>query len=589
MSLYERNWDDAGRAALGAPRWAQHRSNMLSAFPSPHRAAGDPLAIAIADAVRHIDDLRPEALGPAYLGTNPALTIDFDAVRRATMLPDMTDAADVVREVVRLFEGAPHWGHPLTMCNVIPQPNTVAIIAAMLAQVYSLNILEGEYAWNVHRAELETGAMLADIFGWPQVTAGCVYTYGGSGCWTYGVKYALTRVLPNSRNAGVRTDAKVICSQQAHYTMLNSTDWTGLGMDNIVRIRTDVDTNAMDVRHLEEVLKDLSAQGIPVAAIICTMGTTDANAFDPADEVRRLMDRYPNPAGYGAALLYCDAVVGWSWTVFRRYDFEKNELGFSEEALPYLRRVARAAAAIEHADAVGVDFHKVGWAPYGSSVFVYKNADEFEHLLQRPESPYLQPRSPYNPLDYTLEVSRPATGSLAGWATLKYLGYEGFQSILGGILEMKLYVRHLLDQSPTLACANPEDFGLCTLFRAYPAHINGNAQFERELTDPSSRSELIRHNKLTRAIGDLLWDWFRAGKTINGLHTPYMSFSTGFRVTEYNRDATDPEAVVFALKIFPMNVHIQPKTMRHVLDCVLAARDEVVAREQARGGIMPPA
>jgi len=64
---------------------------------------------------------------------------------------------------------------------VIPQPNTVAIVAAMLAQVYSLNILEGEYAWNVHRAELETASMLAGAFGWDTKRAGCVYTYGGSG------------------------------------------------------------------------------------------------------------------------------------------------------------------------------------------------------------------------------------------------------------------------------------------------------------------------------------------------------------------------------------------------------------------------
>ena len=74
--------------------------------------------------------------------------------------------------------------------------------------------------------------------------------------------------------------------------MQNSTDWTGLGMDNIVRVRTDVDSNAMDVSHLETLLKDVHARGVPVASVVCTMGTTDANAFDPADEVRALLDRY---------------------------------------------------------------------------------------------------------------------------------------------------------------------------------------------------------------------------------------------------------------------------------------------------------
>lgn len=578
MTTFDEHFTDEGGIAANAPAWARYRADMLSAFPSPYRSATDPLASAIADAVRRIDLLRPEPNGPAYLGTDPALRIDFDRVKRATLPERMSSPDAVVQDVVSLFEGAPNWGHPLTMCNVIPQPNTVAIIAAMLAQVYSLNILEGEYAWNAHRAELETGAMLAGAFGWDPEQAGCVYTYGGSGCWTYAVKYALTRVLPESRRAGVRTDAKVICSQQAHYTMQNSTDWTGLGMDQIVRVRTDPDTNAMDVGHLETLLREYSASGVPVAAVVCTMGTTDANAFDPADRVRALLDRYPNQPPFGPALLYCDAVVGWSWALFRTYDFDANPLGFSAAALPYLRRVSAAASAIAHADAVGVDFHKVGWTPYGSSAFIYRRASEFESILRRPESPYLQPRSPYNPLDYTLEVSRPATGSLAGWATLKYLGREGFQAILGGILETKLYLRHVLDREPNLVCANPDDDGLCTLLRAYPPEIDGNAQFERELADPAARDELIRHNQLTRAIGDILWTWFRAGKVIDGFHTPYMSFSTGFRVTTYNRDARDPDAVMFALKIFPMNVHMHPRLMRHVLRCVLAARDEAVAQ-----------
>ena len=61
---------------------------------------------------------------------------------------------------------------------------------------------------------------------------------------------------------------------------------------------------------------------------------------------------------------------------------------------------------------------------------------------------------------------------------MKYLGYEGFHAILGGILETKMHLR-LLITIPELACANPDDYGLCTLFRAYPRGVDGNTQFER--------------------------------------------------------------------------------------------------------------
>lgn len=246
---------------------------------------------------------------------------------------------------------APNWGSPLTMCNVSPQGNTAAIIASMLSQVFAANTLEGEYAWNVHRAELETAGMMGNLFGWDPVNTGAIYTYGGGGCWTYGLKYGLTRVLPDSRFKGVRTDAKVICSHQAHYVQQNATDWTGLGMDNIVHVRTDVATNQMDLVHLEEILKDLTARNIPIATVICTMA---------------------------------------------------------------------------------------------------------------------------------------------------------------------------------------------------------------------------------EAVGNRLFEWFRAGRKIDGKYTPYMSFTTGFRNADYNRDGTDAEAVVYALKSFPMNVFVTPQIMQWVLHCVHAARDEVL-------------
>ena len=55
-----------------------------------------------------------------------------------------------------------------------------------------------------------------------------------------------------------------------------------------------------------------------------------------------------------------------------------------------------------------------------------------------------------------------------------------------------------------------------------------------------------------------------------------MSFSTGFRNTDYNRKGTDSDAVVYALKSFPMNVLVTPEIMQWALHCVHRARDEIL-------------
>ncbi len=469
----------------------------------------------------------------------------------------------------------PIGGHPLTLCNVNPQGNTAAIIAAVLSQLFAPNILEGEYAWNIHQAELESGGMLANLVNWNADLAGAIYTYGGSGCWTYHLKYALTRVLPNSRKHGVRTDAKVICSQQAHYTMLNSSDWTGLGMDNILIIPTDSATNAMDLKKLELALIECTVHHIPIASVVCTMATTDANAFDEVKGVRDLLDQYPNEKAFGKALLYCDAVIGWPWLMFKNYNFKQNPLQFSAAVLPLIEKNYEAIKGIFYADAFGVDFHKTGFSPYISSVFVYKNATEFETLLGRTTPAYLQRRTPYNPMDYTLEVSRAATGSLAGWATLNYFGEEGFQSILGGILENKLVLKNMLECNESMCCVNELDFGLVTLFRIYPVGVHAKLQYNKEFNYPAYRKTLIKSNLFIKAVADLLYDWFHTTKRINGKCTPNISYSAGFCPTTYNPFSADKEALVYALKIFPLNVHVTVDSMQHALNCILAARDEV--------------
>jgi L-2,4-diaminobutyrate decarboxylase len=577
ISLVDKIDSDKKDHKIKTPKWAKFKKEMRESFPSPYSGKKDSLAKGIDLAIRELDKLKPKGIhDPAYLGKNPDLIIDFENVKKSHLNPKMSSSKEVIKQVIKLFEGLPNWGHPLTMNNVTPQGNTAAIVAGILTKIFAPNILEGEYAWNIHKAELESAGILANLAGWDSQKAGCVYTYGGSGCWTYHLKYALTRVLPDSRNKGIRTDAKVICSQQAHYTMLNSSDWMGLGMDNIIRIKTDKITNAMDLVHLEEVLIDCKANHIPVASIVCTMATTDANAYDPVEEVRKLIEKYPNPSEFGKTLLYCDSVIGWAWLTFQNYDFKENPLGFSDSVLPYIEKNYNAIKGIFFADAFGVDFHKTGFSPYISSTFVYKNSEEFESLMSRSTSAYLQPRSPYNPLNYTLEVSRTATGSVAGWATLKFLGHEGFLSILGGILENKVYLKNKILENPEIICVNSSDYGLVTLLRIYPFGINANQQYYNELHNPSFKNELINHNKFINKIGDKLFEWVRSGKKINGLSTPYLSFTTGFRATEYNRDLLDESAVIFAIKIFPMNVHITPEIMSHVLDCIVAARDEVL-------------
>ena len=274
-----------------------------------------------------------------------------------------------------------------------------------------------------------------------------------------------------------------------------------------------------------------------------------------------------------------DAVIGWSWLAFGGYDFEANPLQFSPQALTILEQNYRQMAPVHHADAIGIDFHKTGWAPYNCSLFMVQDYARFTALLERPSPAYLQDRTPYNPFKFTLETSRTGAYSLAGWATLRLFGREGFQVMLGRIIEVELFLRQLLARNRNLVCVNPDNDGFVTLFRVYPKHINAEEQYEQELNDPRHREELRAYNLLQQRIANKLFAMLRDPKhKVPGWENPpYTGFTMGYRPPVYAPDEKDPHYWVYALKAFPMSPNSNELSMLIVRNYVLQARDLVIA------------
>lgn len=565
-------------------KWRQHIKTIQASFPSPWKEEGDDQifentflsAVCQLNTMKHPRMYQEQNAWQGYLG-DPALP-DYSECRNVSLKQQMTPLSEVITELVGFFNGMPNWNHPQTMCNVVPPSNTASIIGSTLSQIFSPNILEGEYSWNIAKTEIESGAMLSELIGWNPQKSGGIYTFGGTGCYFYGLKLALTSVLGmDSRFTGIREDGQILVSRSGHYIKQNCSDWSGLGMNNVREIPVD-EYNRMDIEALKEEMDVCKKEGKPIIMIVCTMGTTDAFAIDPIAKVRSLIDNYENAKGYPKPFLYADAVIGWSWLSFRTYDFEKNPLQFSKKALKILKYNYEQMKPLHHADGIGIDFHKTGWAPYNCSFFITKDYKKFEKLLGRPLPGYLQDRTPYNPFKFTFETSRTGAYSLAGWATLRLFGYEGYQVMLGRIIEVGIFFRELLHKDKNLVCVNPDNHGFVTLFRVYPRHINAEEQYEKELNDPAYKEQLRAYNLLQQRIANKLFGMLRDPKqSIPGWENPpYTSFTSGYRATEYNPDEKDGNYLIYALKSFPMSPNSNEISMQVVRNYVLKARDLVV-------------
>ena len=166
-------------------------------------------------------------------------------------------------------------------------------------------------------------------------------------------------------------------------------------------------------------------------------------------------------------------------------------------------------------------------------------------------------------------------------ATLKYMGKEGFRSILGGILDIQHYFRdEVIVNEPTAVCVNDSDHGFVTLFRVYKTGVDAATQYQRELTDPAASAELAENNQLQKDIADLLWQWYRYGKPGDD-YAPYISYTSGFRPTEYEDESIEP-GFIYAVKSYPMNVNVTYEVMDDLM-LVLEARDAI------ESGVVPDA
>jgi glutamate/tyrosine decarboxylase-like PLP-dependent enzyme len=475
----------------------------------------------------------------------------------------------VIPELVSYLQGMFIWGHPRSQINVVPNPTLASVIGTLLPLLYNPNLCSDESARRFAEAEVRASAMTAELVGYDPARAGGLFTFGGTGTLLYGVKVGLEKALPGAAQHGVREDAVIVASEQSHYSCLNVASWLGLGQQNVIRVPSNLD-NSIRLSDLETVLRGVLSEGRKIAAIVATMGTTDAFGIDDLraiDAMRRtLAAEFALPQ---LPHLHADAVIGWAWSVFNDYDFEENPLAFRG-------RTVRALAAAQHdighlrlADSVGIDFHKTGYAPYSSSLVLFRDYQDFALIARSRETmPYLYQSGEHHPGMYTLETTRSGCGAMAALANLLLLGKTGYRVLLGHAVEMAEVLRERVESHPNLSVLNGENVGPVTLFRAYPDGVDTFNVKQRERSVREYRTQLLAHNEYNRRIYQRVHAEALAG------HGVTLSLTDCYR----HNDFGDP---IVALKSYVLSPFADESRMASVVKHVLAARDAVDADDLA--------
>lgn len=406
----------------------------------------------------------------------------------------------VIDLLVPMFQRAINWENPGTMLNIVPPANIVSIASSCYAMLFNPNLGQDETSGYLISSELLATKYISQLVGWDWTTSGGVFTFGGKGTCLYALKLGLNKAFGEEiQRLGISSfkenKAIVTSTDKGHPCHAEVCDWLGIGADNCKRISTTSD-GILNIEELEATLRQNIELGIKIACIFVNGGTSNEIIVDPIDEVVELRDSLVKEYNLDyTPHIHVDAVIGWAWLFFKDYDFEKNELGMSRVESSKIGSLTKKISSIYKADSFGADFHKTGFCPYISSLFMSREAQLITNIGKQKFIPKDELKfGEYSPFLYTLELSRSISGPMAAYSALETFGIEGFQELLYNCFSNGEYIRTFLNKQKEFEVINEDSEGIASL--VVVKKRNDNRAFEEIVFNSSEEGikEFLDYN-----------------------------------------------------------------------------------------------
>ena len=541
-----------------SPNYRDLLQSLRGAFPSPvsNRQHDAYFAFNFLRVLDQVDSMKSER---PLLGS--PVQPDYDRAVNSRLAMNPSTLEEVNRQLVQQLEGMFIWGHPRSQSNVVTAPTIASIVAGLLPSIYNPNLCSEETAHGIAEAELKAISMTADLVGYDPARAGGLFTFGGTGTLFYGIRLGVEKACRDAMRKGIEGRALIFCSQQAHFAVQSTAGWLGLGTENVVKIATN-ESQEIRIDELEAALRDALSSGKRVAAIVATMGSTDAFGLDDLKAICQLRDRLAKEFDLDyRPHVHADAVIGWAWSVFNDYDTEENPLQFPNRTIRAIAGTSRRIRHLSLADSLGVDYHKTGYTPYISSAILVRDVADLDLIARDTNTtPYLFNSGTYHPGLYSIETSRSGQGPMAALANLLLFGKNGLRVMLGHVVTMSESLRDHLGAHEATTVMNRENFGPVTLFRAYPEGVDTFEEPHREMTDPDYVEQLRKNNDYNRRLYARIYDRAIQGEGV------VISMTDRFRESNYGEP-------IVALKSYILSPFSEEQYVDAVLDSIWEARN----------------
>ena len=309
----------------------------------------------------------------------------------------MPDARRVLEELARIrnLDVNASSGRLFTYIYETGIPELREVASRAFSMFLGTNALDPTVFRSAFFFEKELVSHALHLMNAPEAAVGTV-TYGGTESIMLAV-LAARRWYRRVRDGGGR----VLVPVTGHPSIRKAAEYLGLGVEYL---SVDPESKKLDIEDLKEKIDD------NVALIVVSAPNFPYGTVDPVKEAAEIAAEKGVP-------VHVDACVG----------------GY---ILPYLERLGLDVPVfdfrVEGVTSISMDLHKYGYSPKGASVVLFRSGEYKEGTV------FVDLRWPGYPLiNTTVLSSRSVAPMAAAWATLQFLGDEGYMELARRIVEAR--------------------------------------------------------------------------------------------------------------------------------------------------------
>lgn len=319
------------------------------------------------------------------------------------------------------------------------------LIAEMIANVSNTSMTLFESAPIALLMEQELIKALNNLIGFNN-GEGLMVT-GGSNANLISMLCARHKFVPEAKYEGLgNTKLTAFTSDQAHFSWLKAANVTGIGMNNLIKVKSD-DKGRVIPNELQIAIEKSYEQGQTPFFVAATSGTSVLGAFDPLPAIAEFTKKYGLwlhvDGAWGAPVLFSQK---------HKYLLKGSEL----------------------ADSFSWDAHKLMGVPLVCSAILLKQQGILSQTCSCYGTDYTHDEENdtenYNPVQMSLQCSR-KVDSLKFWLAWQSHGTLGYEKMVDHLFELAEYAVDFISQTENLELiVKPEFLNIC--FRYKPPNTN---------------------------------------------------------------------------------------------------------------------